>query len=156
MPAPNQQSNTVRAAVSVSQMARMLGLSRSRFYDLMTKGVFLPPIYSISTKKAFFLREMQERNLQVRAEQVGVNGEFVLFQERRPAPQGEQASRSPRRRDGRTTALVQGLKSLGLETVHAAAVERAMTACYPNGVNGTDETTILRTIFRHLRRSGTV
>ena len=150
----NQQ--VVRAAVSVSQMARMLSMSRSRFYELMTKGVFLMPIYSVATKRGFFSREMQERNLQVRVEQIGINGEFVLFQERRPGPQVEQPARSPRRRDARATALMQGLKSLGLETVDAAAVERALTACYPNGVNGTDETTILRTIFRHLRRSGTV
>jgi predicted DNA-binding transcriptional regulator AlpA len=153
MPA-NQQ--VVRAAVSVSQMAKMLGLSRSRFYELMTKGVFLTPIYSIATKRAFFPREMQERNLQVRVEQLGINGEFVLFQERRPAPQVEQSARSPRRRDGRAAALVQGLKSLGIETADAAVVDRALAACYPQGTNGTDETTILRTVFRYLRRSGTV
>jgi hypothetical protein len=137
-------------------MARMLGMSRSRFYELMTKGVFLMPIYSISTKRGFFPREMQERNLQVRVEQIGVNGEFVLFQERRPGPQVEQPARPPRRRDARAATLVQGLKSLGIETADAAAVERALTACYPSGTNGNDETTILRTIFRHLRRSGTV
>lgn len=146
----------VRAAVSVSQMARMLGLSRSRFYELMTKGVFLTPIYSVTTKQAFFTREMQQCNLQVRVEQIGINGEFVLFQERRPTPQGEQPARSSRRREGRVATLVQGLKSLGLETVDAASVERALAACYPNGTDENDETTILRTIFRHLRRTGTV
>lgn len=146
----------VRAAVSVSQMAIMLGMSRSRFYELMTKGVFLPPIYSVTTKRAFFPREIQERNLQVRVEQLGINGEFVLFQERRPAPQVEQPARSSRRRDGRAAALVQGLKSLGLETVDASAVERALTVCYPDGTNGTDDATILRAVFRHLRRTRSV
>ena len=153
MPA-NQQ--IVRAAVSVSQMARILGLSRSRFYVLMTKGVFLPPVYSVATKRAHFPRELQERNLQVRVEQIGVNGEFVLFQERHPAPQGGQSARSSSRQGARVTTLVLGLKSLGLETVNAAVVERALAASYPQGTNGTDETTILRTVFRYLRRSGTV
>lgn len=145
-----------RAAVSVSQMAKMLGLSRGRFYELIAKNVFLAPIYSISTKRPFFTREMQETNLRVRVEQIGVNGEFVLFQERRPAPQSETPVRTPRRREGRAAAFVPGLKSLGLENVEAAAVERALAACYPSGTDGQDDGTILRTIFRHIRRSGTI
>ncbi len=31
-----------KSAVSVSEMARMVGLSRARFYQLMTEGVFPP------------------------------------------------------------------------------------------------------------------
>jgi hypothetical protein len=136
-------------------MAKMLGLSRSRFYELIVKGVFVPPVYSLATKKPFFPREIQETNLKVRAEQVGFNGEFVLFQERRSVPQEAPAGAPSRRRDGRAAGLVQSLKSLGLDSVDRAAVERALAACYPSGTDGHDDATVLRTIYRHLRRSGT-
>ena len=149
------QPNVLRAAVSVSQMAKMLSLSRSRFYELVAKGVFVPPIYSTTTKRPFFPREMIEVNLRAKVEQIGVlTGEFVLFQERRPVTQIEAPERSSRRRDGRATTLVTGLKSLGLDNVNAAAVERAMSACFPSGTDGQDDATVLRTVYRHLRRSG--
>jgi len=152
MPAVNQ-SPVLRAAVSVTQMARMVGLSRGHFYALVKKGVFASPIYSIATRRPFFPRESQELNLQVRAEQMGVNGEYVLFQERHTPAQP--SARTARRGNGRASALVQPLKSLGLDGVDASAVERALTECFPSGTEGTDDATILRTLFRHLRRSGT-
>jgi len=154
MPAASQPT-VLRAAVSVSQMARMLSLSRGRFYELVAKGVFLPPVYVTGTKRPYFTREMQEANLKVRQDQIGINGQFVLFQERRPVPQAEASARSPRRREARAAGFVQGLKSLGIENVDAAAVEQALAACYPQGTDGQDDTTVLRTVFRHLRRSGT-
>lgn len=154
MPAANQSTNLLRAAVSVTQMARMLGLSRSRFYDLVVKGIFLPPVYSVATRQPFFLREMQETNLRVKAEQQGaLTGEFVLFHERRRPPQVERQGRA-RRRNEQASGLVQALRSLGLENVDAAAVERAMRTCYPDGTDGQEHAAVLRTVFRHLRRPG--
>jgi hypothetical protein len=135
----------------------MLNLSRSRLYDLIKRGIFVGPVYSVATRRPFFPRESQERNLQVRAEQMGVNGEYVLFQERRQhaQPPAEPSGRTAGRRNGLASSLMQPLKSLGLEGVDRAAVERALGECYPHGTDGTDDATLLRTVFRHLRRSGT-
>jgi hypothetical protein len=152
MPTANQ-SPVLRAAVSVTQMAKMLSMSRSRLYDLVRKGIFAAPVYSLTTKRPFFPRESQELNLKVRAEQQGVNGEFVLFQERR-APV-EPSGRSIGRRNGLASSLLQPLRSLGLDGVDVAAVERALMECFPTGTDGQEDAAVLRSIFRHLRRPGT-
>jgi ACT domain-containing protein len=36
-----------KSAVSVCEMARLVGLSRSRFYELVEAGVFPSPIYDL-------------------------------------------------------------------------------------------------------------
>ena len=40
-----QMSDETKAIVTVSEMARMCGLSRARFYQLQKAGVFPAPVY---------------------------------------------------------------------------------------------------------------
>jgi hypothetical protein len=52
-----------KAVVSVAEMARMVGMSRARFYQLLNEGVFPPPLYRIETRRPFFNQQMQETDL---------------------------------------------------------------------------------------------
>src|SRR4051812_4777481 len=97
MPSRTNTSTSLRAAVSVSQMARMLGLSRAAFYSHIKKGDFVAPVYSLATRRPVYTAELQSLNLEVRATQVGVNGEFVLFYERQQREQSEERARQRRR-----------------------------------------------------------
>ena len=48
-----------KAVVSISEMARMVGLSRSRFHQLI--GTTFPwPLYSVSTKRPFYDEDVAE------------------------------------------------------------------------------------------------
>ena len=70
--------------VSVAGMARLVGLSRQRFHQLMREGVFPPPIYDAATKRPHYTEDMQQICMNVREKNVGVNGRVVLFYVRRP------------------------------------------------------------------------
>lgn len=144
-----------RAAVSISAMARTVGLSRSRFYDHVRCGVFPQPVYCLVTRRPMFLAEMQEDIMQVRQSGIGVNGQYVLFYDRRPSESPVTKARKPARPNV-GTELLEGLRSLGLATVTSAQVEAAVSSTYPDGTGETDRAIVLRTIFRHLRRLGTV
>jgi hypothetical protein len=98
-----------------------------------------------SNKRPYFTASMVEDNLRARETGVGVNQEYVIFYERR------QASEKKTRHNH--SLLVDGLKKLGLEGITVEQVETAMAACFPNGTSGQDETAVLRTIFRHLKRT---
>jgi len=52
--------------------------------------------------------------------------------------------------------MLESLQALGLTGLTTAAVEKAVAECYPKGTAGHDEHDILRTVFRHLKRSGAV
>lgn len=142
-----------KAIVSVAEMARMCGLSRARFYQLVKDGVFPWPLYNIETKRPFFTEEMQEICIEVRRRNCGVNGKAVMFYARRfgstvvPKPK-----RTPTTKPNQHAELIDGLKALGLVTVTAAQVEAALAKCFPSGKGSLDEATVLRTVFLHLKR----
>lgn len=138
-----------KAAVSVSEMATMCSLSRARFYDLIERGVFLQPVYSLATRRPFYTSEMQEQNLTARQAGIGCNGEFVLFYERRQGDAAKPASRTAAAA-GRPAGLMEALRSLGL-SVTTAQVEEAVRSCFPNGTGDVPEADVLRAVNRRLR-----
>jgi hypothetical protein len=144
----------LKAAVTVAEMARMVGLSRARFYQLQKKGMFPPPSVNPSTKRPFYDQDAQKVCLEVRRKNVGVNGQVALFYARRlgitptkPTPRKSRAS--PKQQP--QSALVEAVKSLGL-AVTPADVEQAVKELFPGGVSGKEEGEVIRAIFLHLKR----
>ena len=58
MPASRPTDQDYKEAVSITEMARMVGLSRARFYELVAQGVFVPPVHSISNKRPYYNPEL--------------------------------------------------------------------------------------------------
>jgi hypothetical protein len=141
-----------KAVVSVAEMARMCGLSRARFYQLVEAGVFPPPLYRIETKRPFFNEEMQEVCLEVRRRNCGFNGRPVLFYARRLAVPMTKPKTTPPKNSHKHGDLIEGLRALGLTTVTASQVESAFLQTFPNGKVEIDDETVLRTVFLHFKR----
>ena len=145
----------LKAAVSVSEMARLCSLSRARFYDLVERGVFLYPVYSVTTRRPYYTAEMQQENMAARQTGIGCNGEFVIFYEKQPAAGPAAAgSRPAAAATHRLPGLLDALRSLGLENVTAAQVDEAVRACFPQGTTTVSESEVLRAVNRRLRRPG--
>jgi hypothetical protein len=153
----------IKAAVSVSEMARMVGLSRARFYQLI--GTAFPhPVYSVATRRPFFDQKLQEECLAARRLNRGaVDGRPILFYARRPL--SAEKCRTPRRGSVRPIAaptvaapryasLVEGLKGLGLASVTNAQVGAALQQLYPQGTAAVAEADLLRAVFVRLMASG--
>ena len=158
------ESPAIKEAVSVSGMARMVGLSRARFYQLMREGIFPLPSRQNETGRPFFNREQQEQCLEVRRMNQGVNGHVILFYAMR-VPSVVSPARTPRRqaqsrqrrvpnqpsRDPIMVELHHGLSQLGL-TVGDRDIRAALVAEYPDGHDGVDSADLLRSVFAHLSR----
>jgi len=141
-----------KAVVSVAEMARMCGLSRARFYQLVNEGVFPPPLYRIDTKRPFFNQDMQETCLEVRKKNCGLNGKPVLFYARRLAAPMTKPKTTPPKNSHKYADLMEGLRALGLTNVTAPQVEAAFQQTFPHGKVGIDDETVLRTVFLFLKR----
>jgi hypothetical protein len=142
-----------KAAVSVAEMARMVGLSRARFYQLA--GTTFPwPRYDVATRRPFFDEELQAACLEVRRRNCGIDGKPVLFYARRPlaAPVPGRKPKKAAASDDRHADLLDGLKSLGLVAVTVAQVAEAVKELYPNGVPTDADGEVLRAVFLYLRR----
>lgn len=144
-----------KSAVSVSEMARMVNLSRARFYQLMNEGVFPQPVYSVANRRPFFDEELQKTCLEVRWTNCGINGQPVLFYAtRHPLPQQNKrpAKRKAKPKPAKEySELIDSLSCLGL-TATTEQVEAAMKQCFPEGIQELDTGQIVRTVFLHLKR----
>lgn len=152
----------LKEAVSISEMARMLSLSRQRFYSLlMTKeedfsikqGVFPMPVYDIRTKRPYYTKELQLICLNVRRTNRGVNGQNVFFYSKLPRPPKTAKKKSSKpmgNQNGRHAELSGMLKQLGMETT-PNKVASAIREVFPDGIPGVKDDILLRKLYRHLR-----
>lgn len=147
----NMSDNSLKAAISVSKMCELLSMSRSQFYWHVRKGTFHAPL-KLPNGRPYYNASLVEDNLKARDMGMGVNGVYVIFYERA----GESAKpAAPFRPKADYNELMSSLQSLGLSGLTTAIVEKAVSECYPKGTTNQDEQDILRTVFRHLKRSGT-
>src|SRR5262245_30797035 len=148
------EQNETKAVVTVAEMARMCGLSRSRFYQLIGTA-FPQPERQPATGRPVYTEELQRVCLEVRRRNCGVDGKPVLFYARRlvsapSRPRPPKPKLEPKGKD--VAALVDGLNALGLPTATAAHVQRATEELFPQGTEGMDQSQVLRAVFLHLKR----
>ena len=157
-PADAPKGVRLKAAVSVSEMARSLRLSRARMYELIQAGIMPPPVYLIRTRRPYYPAELQAVCIRVRESGEGINGEPVVFYAARSSTTAPKASRTNRngskasRSDPMLEPLLSGLKQLGMSDPDPSAVGSILAELYPNGVGTEDSGAVLTAVFRRLSR----
>ena len=147
----------LKAAVSVSEMARTLHMSRARFYELVKAGVMPPPCYLIRTRKPFYPSELQSICISVRSQGQGINGEPVVFYANRGTltkkPSKPKSRSKPKTKlNPMLETLLSGLKQLGVNEPDPVLVKEIVAELYPSGVSTECEGELLTTVFRRLKR----
>jgi hypothetical protein len=142
-----------KAAISVTEMAKNVGLSVNHFRSLCKRGVFPMPSYSTHNKRPFFDIEAQQVCLQVRQTNIGHNGAYVLFYGPRQSdtsgqPNGGGKHEKP---SERAVGLAKSLKHLGLD-VTAQQVEEAAAEVFEQGLPP-DDGAAIRALFSHFKRA---
>src|SRR5262245_57731939 len=146
-------SGQMKAIVTVSEMARMVGLSRARFYQLQKAGVFPAPSHQAG--RPVYTEDQQGVCLEVRRKNRGVNGEPVLFYARRrsiESPKRKRRADPLPAKNKDITAILDGLNALGLTTATAAQVFKVTEELFPQGTDGHDQAEVLRAVFLRLKR----
>lgn len=140
--------------MTVAEMARMVGLSRARFYQLQGSA-FPPPIYNIVTRRPVYPEELQTICLEVRRRNCGVDGKPVLFYARRheaSPPKFKRPSPRPAPKHHCYDEIMDGLRALGLISITPVQVENGVQELFPSGVAGASPAEVVRKVFLHLQR----
>jgi hypothetical protein len=142
-----------KSAVSVTEMARMVGLSRARFYQLVRSGTFPVADQDEITQRPFFSEDKQRQILEARRRNCGVNGKAVLFYSRRRDFGSVKVARTqkPQVKCNHFTELMDGLAALNVTTT-AAQVEPVVKELFPQGTDGMDQGEVVRAVFLRIHR----
>lgn len=142
------QKSSLKAAVSVSEMAQLVELSRSRFFCLTKAGVFPEPINSSYSNRPIYDQALQQQCLDIRRTCIGLNGQPILFNRK---------SNSPKSRD-KTNAkqehaeMLNALGELGLKTT-APVIAASITKLFPAGIDGADRGQVIKRVFQDIKRN---
>jgi hypothetical protein len=152
----HMKTRLVKAAISVTEMSRILGLSRGHFWFLAkTTGIFPMPVYHIRTRRPIYTAELQQVCQRVKATHVGLNGEYYAFNSPRKnnlqKPKSRGSAKANGRRTGKFAELTGALRELGLETTDSQ-IQKAVDQLYPSGFENCDGV-VIRAVFQHIRRS---
>jgi len=148
--------------VNMSVMAKLLNLSRSRLYQLIDQGVLLKPVYLLNNKRPVYTKEMAVCNIEVKNNNVGINGDIIMFYSERISTNTKHnktvGSKTKQKEvsSNKHTAMIEDLENLGLENVSFIQIESAMQKCFPDGTKNIDEDDILTEIFRHIKCQNSV
>ena len=149
--------NTLPEIISINQLCSFLEISRSRYYQLLDECILLPPIYSIETKRPFYTRKMAERNIEVKRNNIGINGAICIFYRSRVRNSSSPAKRNVSKNKKENVVpshiedICEGLISLGIDNVSPSHVGVIIDKCFPGGVENVDEGEVLKTVFCQIK-----
>ena len=145
-----------KSAVSVTEMARMVGLSRARFYQLVKRGTFPAADQESLSNRPCYMEEKQRQILDARRRNCGVDGKPILFYSRR-IDVGQKRS-TPRSTVGKVkevvnkySGLIDGLAALNVTTT-VVQLEPMIKDLFPNGIDGVNPGEVIRTVFLRIQR----
>ncbi len=144
-----------KVVATVRDVARMVGLSPARFYELLKQGVFPLPNYDPQTGRPFYTEQQQAACLEVRQRNLGANGKPVLFYKSRRKVARHPVSRKPDAPPApevdRCSDILGAMKSLGLAKIKPEQVECAIDELFPDGFDEEDVGKVVREVFRRLK-----
>lgn len=133
---------SLKAAVSISEIAEMCRLSRSRFYGLVNAGVFPNPVQTKSSKRPIYDQQLQQKCLDIRRTCIGLNGDPILFNRKSKKDRPAKVAPKPEHAD-----LLDALSELGLKTT-SEAITASLAKLFPKGVEKLDPGIVLKKLFQ--------
>lgn len=142
--------------LSCAEVARRLGLSRQRFWQLRRDGVFPQPQHDEETGRPYYTEEQFNVCADLRKRNVGLNGRVVLFYSARtsvtsPGPK-KRKSQSKSNANNKHQTIIDSLKALGLPGITDGQVEDALKKLFPTGTADADHGEVVRAVFLHIQR----
>ena len=144
----NKKLSITKQIVSITEISKILQMSRARFYQLLEQGFFPKPKYDDRSKRPYYDLALQQKCLECRQSGIGVDGSFMLFYSPRKK---ENVSHSRKKKaDPVIQEITETLQEMGLETT-AEQVQQGLIEIYPDGVGNQEQGVVIRELFRYLK-----
>jgi len=132
--------------VSCTAMAGMIGLTGTRLSQLVKEGVFPEAVRHPRTKRPYYTPQLQKKCLEIRRTGTGLNGEPVIFNNKRK----KNADLGPEFYEF-CGELVETMKNMGFK-VTRDKVEKALQAIRPKGLQEfVADSDLIRDLFGYFK-----
>ena len=145
-----QKLSITKPIVSVNEICQMIGLSRSRFYQLLESGFFPKPKYDERSNRPYFDATLQKTILESRNSGIGVDGSYMLFYSLRKKEGHSKKTIKCNKTNSISKEFAETLGSMGLNCSEKD-VSAALSELYPDGTEGIDQGLIIRELYRFLK-----
>ncbi len=146
----NKKMSIIKPIVSITEISKMVQLSRARFYQLLQSGFFPKPLYDDRSKRPYYDLELQQKCLECRQSGIGTDNSYMLFYS--PRKKGTVSHLRKKKVDPALKELTETLESMGLETT-IEQVQKSLSELYPDGTEGIEQGVIIRELFRYLKKT---
>jgi hypothetical protein len=145
-----QKLSITKPIVSIAEICQMIGLSRSRYYQLVDSGFFPKPKHDQRSNRPYFDTKLQKQILEARNSCIGVDGSYMLFYSPRKKESYSKKSKSSTKKSSIHQEFAETLNSMGLDCSEKD-VSAALSELYPDGTNGIDQGLVIRELYRFLK-----
>ena len=150
-------NDDLKAAVTVAEMARMVGMSRSRLYQLIGKA--FPEPSRDENGRPYFDEVQQQTIFDVRRRNCGIDGKPILFYAPRnsiPPPISKCRPVSKPLPNSQHAGIHDGVEGLMRAQVCATQVDQAIKKLFPDGTDGVDPGEVIRAVFLSINGQNSV
>ena len=144
----NKKLSINKQIVSMTEISKMLNMSRARFYQLLQTGFFPKPLYDDRSKRPYYDLELQQKCIECRQSGIGSDGSFMLFYS--PRKKENVSNIKKKKIDPVVKELVETLETMGLD-ITAKQVQQGLGELYPDGVESEEQGVVIRELFRHFK-----
>ena len=130
--------------ITIAEMCCRLAMSRSNLFWHLQKGTFHRPNKLANGRSCFTSQQAQE-NERVKKTGIGINGDHVLFNERK-----RPRSTVSRKGSERHVEVIGLLNELGISGVTAKEIDQAISHAFPTKPEDLTTSPVLRTLFKYL------
>ena len=127
--------------LTFSEMSEILGISKTRLYDLIRDGILPQPLRNPSNNRPYWSSELADSCRQVVKSRVGLNGQPYT-----PNRKGKKSTSTTPPRD-RHERLISSLSALGV-AASPKQIDEALKSLPPN----LEESDLIKQIFLRLRQ----
>jgi hypothetical protein len=149
----NASYSNLKPVCSVADMIKVLGMSRAQFYNLMSQGVFPPPIYCLRTHRPMYNMELQIRCLEIKESNIGFNGQYVLFYSPRKEKVETETVPATKRKpkaDKTLKEFSETLNNMGI-SVTEEQIAAAISEMYGDEIGSREHGLIIRDLYRFFK-----
>jgi len=144
------EGQPVKHAISVSEMACNLALSRQRLNQLIRQGKMPKPDKDANSKRPFFTLEKQRVCLEIRKTGCGLDGVPILFYS--PRRTKKSPAVSPKKKGPKVHPLATYLTSLGKNPTYEE-LDQTLTRIYPTGYEDQSIEEVIAKVYSELAKT---